>query len=457
MPTGAVVEVKTFAFSDLALAPLDVVYGVERPPVSRRRAAPRRATSSSACCTRRARWRTASATQPGLRLQRRGRPISPRARRRSPICWSRRGRRARCSATARGADAEDLNPPSRAAAGAVDLAELEARAQKAEAALTSAQKALNTLVATGAAATADALRAALPTLGAFGLASAIPLLASGDDAPTRATLLAQASALAKSAQARLDQGAALRAVAAASDPRARRRQLEERIRAVFGSAFVTLPRFSCSAAAATELANALAASTSTQGGDALASHTWFARSARVRDPVAKLAACLRGAEVLATGDRLNLKVAQLPFVAGERWVGLPPAAGRALPAGKLSLVVHCPATALDPTQPLARPLGRRVDRGRAERDRDDGARRSSTTRRTPARHSPCCSRCRRRPDQAWTVGSLYRVLLETLDLAKLRAIDAESLDRAAHYLPGLYLAFNAKDDAVSTDFNPLTR
>ena len=125
------------------------------------------------------------------------------------------------------------------------------------------------------------------------------------------------------------------------------------MRTVFGSAFVTLPRFSCAAAAATELKNALLASTSMQGGDALASHTWFARSARVRDPVAKLAACLRGAEVLATGDRLNLKVAQLPFISGERWVGLPTAAGQGVAAGKLSLVMQCPASALDTTQPLA--------------------------------------------------------------------------------------------------------
>jgi hypothetical protein len=86
----------------------------------------------------------------------------------------------------------------------------------------------------------------------------------------------------------------------------------------------------------------------------------------VRDPVAKLAACLRGAEVLATGDRLNLQVAQLPFVAGERWVGLP-TAGQGVAAGKLSLVVQSPATAR-PDAGARRPLGRRVDRGRAERD-----------------------------------------------------------------------------------------
>ena len=453
---GAVVAVNTFKFSDLALAPLDVVYGVDATTGV---APPSGAAPSD--IEQRVLYQARAMTNgfggaPGLRLQM-ARPADLAAAETTLADLLEQARAARALlGNARGVDAEDLNPPSRAAAGAVDLTELEARTKNAEAALTSAQGALNTLVAKGAAATADALRAALPKLGAFGLASAIPLLASGDDAPTRATLLAQASALAKSAQTRLDQSAALRAVTAASDPRARRRQLEERIRAVFGSAFVTLPRFSCSAAAATELTNALAASTSTQGGDALASHTWFARSARVRDPVAKLAACLRGAEVLATGDRLNLKVAQLPFIADERWVGLPPAAGQGVAAGKLSLVVQCPPTALDTTQALA---GLWVDEWT-----EVVPNATETTALTFQFNPPdaCAPQCillavPPQPDQAWTVGSLYRVLLETLDLAKLRAVDAESLTDASQYLPGLYLAFNAKDDAVSTDFDPLTR
>ena len=60
------------------------------------------------------------------------------------------------------------------------------------------------------------------------------------------------------------------------------------------------------------------------------------------------------------------------------------------------------------------------------------------------------------PGEDWTADTLRQVLVETLDLAKLRAVDAETLGELAQYLPALYLAFNAKDDAVSTDFAPLT-
>ena len=60
------------------------------------------------------------------------------------------------------------------------------------------------------------------------------------------------------------------------------------------------------------------------------------------------------------------------------------------------------------------------------------------------------------PGQEWTTETLRRVLMETLDLAKLRAVDTEALGAASQHLPGLYLAFNTEDHAVSTDFAPLT-
>jgi hypothetical protein len=60
------------------------------------------------------------------------------------------------------------------------------------------------------------------------------------------------------------------------------------------------------------------------------------------------------------------------------------------------------------------------------------------------------------PGVDWTCDVLRLLLEETLDLAKLRAVDAETLGEVAQYTPALYLAFNAKDDAVSTDFAALT-
>src|SRR5262249_41207784 len=151
-------------------------------------------------------------------------------------------------------------------------------------------------------------------------------------------LVRQVQALLKISGARLDQGTALRAGPAATDPHGRKEQLVARMRAVFGPSFVLLPRFSFDATSGTEFASALGASTVAQGGDSLAVNTWFARYARVRDTVGRFGSCLQRAEVLGAGARLNLSVAQLPFFSGERWVGLPPLAGATLPPSKLSLV-----------------------------------------------------------------------------------------------------------------------
>src|SRR4029450_8179700 len=49
------------------------------------------------------------------------------------------------------------------------------------------------------------------------------------------------------------------------------------------------------------------------------------------------------------------------------------------------------------------------------------------------------------PGPDWTNETLRRVLMETLDLAKLRAVDTAALGAAAQHLPGLYLAFNPED------------
>jgi hypothetical protein len=47
-------------------------------------------------------------------------------------------------------------------------------------------------------------------------------------------------------------------------------------------------------------------------------------------------------------------------------------------------------------------------------------------------------------------------VLEALELAKIRAVDPDSLGALGHYLPALYFAYNtgaAKIETVSIDFN----
>jgi hypothetical protein len=336
----------------------------------------------------------------------------------------------------------------------VDLDDLSSRATHALNTLNTAHKALNTLVTKPATTTAESLRTAIVKLGVFGVGPAVPVSVAGEELASLAALLKQAQALLKASGPRLDRATALSKAPMIANPRARREQLVERIKAVFGSAFVVLPRFKLDAAGATEMTSALAASTMTQGGDALAANTWFTRAARVRDAVARLGVCLQTAEVMNAGARLNLSVAQLPFVGGERWVALPPLPGKEVLPGKLSLVVHT-IGAVSTTQVLTGlvidewtevvPSASETTGIAFQFDVPDACAPQSVLIAVP----PV-------PGLDWTSESLRLLLMETLDLAKLRAVDTGSLGAAAQDLPGLYFAFNAADHAVSTDFTPLT-
>jgi len=361
----------------------------------------------------------------------------------------------RVLATARGVTPQDLAPPSRRPSSAFDLEELESRVLAAEAALFDAHDAIAALMPASASPSADALRASIRKLAEFGFAFTVPIVASGDDPAARAALAQQARSLFAESGKRRDRITTLREEAAATESRARFAQLSERMRAVFGASFVVLPRFTCDAATADDLRSALAGSNAMLDGDALAVYAWFTRYARVRDPVARLASCLAGSEVIGTGERYALEVAQLPFDDGDRWIGLPAAAHKPMSAGKVSLVVQT-AAAVD----FARPLrGLWIDEWSEV---------------VPSREETTAITFQYNPPDAcapqtvllavppvsgedWTVATLHRVLAETLDLAKLRGVDSDALSECGQFLPALCLAFNARDDAVSTDFAPLTR
>lgn len=373
----------------------------------------------------------------------------------------------RLFAAGRPLEAGDLTLPQDDVDPAIDLTELTTRCSRAESALLAAHKALLKLVkpAAGATpATAEEWRSAVLALLAFGISGAIPVSATGDNEETRAALAVQSAALLKDSQARLDRGTTLRAQPAADSIDKQRDALLERLRAVFGSGFVALPKFRCGNATAFDTARA--ASTALLGGDALAVHTWFDRLERVRDAPARFGAALRGAEVLGTGAALRLAVAQLPLAADTsspssppaRWVALPPAPGQAIPPGHLSMVLHVGGTvpkgqamaALDTTQAIC---GLLIDEWVETVPSPTETTALAFQFNPPDACAPQALLLAVPPvvGQPWTVATLHQVLTETMDLAQLRGIDAEALGELGHYLPALHLALNNDGDAVSTN------
>ena len=361
---------------------------------------------------------------------------------------------------ARALDAVDLNLPEREQASAVNLTELKARATRAEKSLRQARENLQKLLDKPATAKLEPLRTAMLQLAGFGIPGAVPLSAVGDAPVEREMLLAQAGSIATEASQRIEQ---LSSLLAALNPAAsldeQRDYQVERLRVVFGKAFVVLPRFA--AGNSDELAKAFADSAKVQDDDPLAVVTWFQRCSRVRDGVARLAASLRYADALNTGESLKLTIGQLPHQPDQparppdRWVGLPLKDGQQIGGGRLSLVMQSSA-AVDPRKPLAGllidewveviPSAKETTGVAFQFNPPDSCAPQSILLAVP----PV-------PDKPWTVGDLQRVLLETLDLARLRAVDAEALDEVGHYLPALYLAFNENNDTISTDFSRLVK
>ena len=352
-------------------------------------------------------------------------------------------------AGARAIDADDLNLPERAATFTVDTTELAGRAGAAAQALGQTATAFQQALAAPDTADLEGLRDLILRAAGFGVAGAVPLSAAGSLPSDRQSLVAQAASIQQELAGRAAKLAALAAPAAT--PEAQRDDALARLKLIFGASFLALPRFA--AANAAELAQAMADSAKIQGGDPLAAVSWFQRAARVRDGVARLQAMLEYTEALGTGEKLALTLAQLPYLAGDRWVGLPLNAGQQLPGGKLSLVVQS-AVPVNVQQPLTGllidewvevvPSATETTGIALQYDQPNAAPPQAILLAVP-------------PDLAapWTVWSLQQVLLETLDLARIRAVDPDALGEAGQYLPALYLAYNTASGAVSSDFAAL--
>ena len=224
---------------------------------------------------------------------------------------------------------------------------------------------------------------------------------------------------------------------------------QARLQAVFGAASARCR--SSGRRTSPSSANSLRRSDELQGGDPLQALSWLQGASRVRPGASRLGRALAYAAALERTPALALKVAQLPFVAGERWIGLPPARRRR--AGKLSLVAHLPRP-FQASAPLSGLVfdewvevvpAREVTTGVSFNYDAPGAR--------PPQAS--CSRSRRPGTARWEVETLEETLLETLELAQLRAVDPQALGGdplLQRALPALYVTGNLGGEQISTDF-----
>jgi hypothetical protein len=426
--TGALIDKREIRLKDLRLAPLDVMYAQESTEDSRLSELEQRILYQI-------RRTTQVAANQELRFNPQRDPAWPL----TDVSWSefvevvRTARRLLTGS--RALRAGDLTVSN--AADAVDEPNLKQRSDRAATALRQAQTTLRSAMTAAAAETLDPLRSAMHAMASFGIPGAIPLSPIGKTDGDLRTLLFQAKSLDREATDRMAK------VDAASDS-------SQRLKHIFGSAFVVVPRFRPVNAA--EIQRALAASTAVQDGDAMAVVTFHQRMARVREGVARLDDVLRYAEALGNGDALTLQVAQLPQRDGERWVGLPLKTGTSTPAGSLSLIVHMP-DAVDLTQPVA---GLLIDEWVEVIPNAKETTGVVFQYNQPDSVAPQAILIAVHPNPAaqnfWSIPWLQQVLRETIELVHMRAVTPEQLDEAAQYLPALYFAMNAEGHTVTTDF-----
>ncbi len=340
---------------------------------------------------------------------------------------------------ARPLDRRDLEGASSEAPTAADLGELKTRADDAAVALDDAAKDQRL---TGA--NRSQLDAALLVLADLGVPGTVALPWEPVE-----TLKAMASPAAEEAKRRVAEAAAAAAAVPASAPeRAKVGAQRERLAALFGGGFRALPLFDLDAASG--LSSSFGDSAGLQDGDARAAERWLSRSARVRPGAARLERAAACAQALRTGLATDLSVAQLPYEQSDRWLALPLTAKHPARGGRVSFVAQLPAQ-LDLAGTLA---GLLLDEWVETIPNPSETTAITFHHDAPGAQPPQSILLAVNPDPSaeWSLATLEAILLETLELARLRLVDSDTLADAGQFLPALLFSHNVRGEAVSTDF-----
>jgi hypothetical protein len=313
-------------------------------------------------------------------------------------------------------------------------------------------------------ASVTALGAAAPPAGAFttarevlrhasqfGLAGAFPATRNGTDEAVRTALLAQTQSVHDEALRRSGEAGAVQPPASAG--------AAEKVEAAVTIAGLVLGRDvpflgSFVPPGASELGLALAGGPASVAATPVARarvlRRWAQQLGRIRPPMARWRRLGLYAE--AAGAPLGIEVAQLPFQAGEPWIGLPIAGARP-PSGRVSLVlrrVAAPAA-------TAAWAGLLIDEWTEVIPNERELTGIAFHYDNPGAEAPQAVLLAVPPTAAarWDEATALDILHETLDLAQLRTVDGQAVGGLGQLLPTILLAANQQRDTVSTDFTML--
>jgi hypothetical protein len=355
-------------------------------------------------------------------------------------------------ASSRPLDARDIDLPDAGGPPGVDLTELGTRVDRLMAAFEHAHTRLDVLLSESRTASAEQLRSALLPLLYFDL-STVPVEAAREDgAAVRALLDQAASVLAETAERRRQLQKLLEGVDRTRLEENERLNLESaRVATVLGKTFRVVPKFTPQN---TESLNQAMSELDVRlVGDVLAPLTWLRRIARVRERGAELNDVFTYAQSLGTLGEPDLQVLQLPHVSGDRWTALPFGTDGSPSQATVSVVLHVPPEFPRPLPPdLA---GLMVDEWVEVTPESTEHTGIAFQFDAPASRPPQAILLAVSPgdESQWDIETIESIVVETLELAKLRMVTVAQLDdEISQFLPALYFALNVAGDTISTDF-----
>jgi hypothetical protein len=333
---------------------------------------------------------------------------------------------------------QDLTVPEKKATdlgGAVDLADVAARAAAAVQNLTADLAALNTAAA-GLPGAPGPVRDTLLRCSFYGVPGSLPAVGAGTDAG----LADQATAVAKTLQDRLTQASAVDLATA---------QLADAV-GVFTTIFgdlVVLPRFTPPDAAS--LQGAFAQSATLVASDTQAPARWLMQLTHIRPALSRLDAAMSLAQVLggAAAPSSDLLLGQLPLAANDTWLGLGIDPANPPDKGRIALACLTQGDPLTQT-PYA---GLLIDEWpeRIPSTQENAA--VAFHYEEPKARAPQALLLGVCPDTraTWDDDLVLGILEETLELAKIRTVDLDSVQQVGQILPALYFPFNLKSATIS--------
>ena len=225
-----------------------------------------------------------------------------------------------------------------------------------------------------------------------------------------------------------------------------------RIRAVFGTDFPLLPRFTVFNAE--DLAASLNEQSALCAGDRLAPLAWLQRMALVRPDTDTFQRVITAAELIGGSvAAADFRIAQLPHATGQRWAALPLAAGTTAVAD-LALTLHAPGT-ID----FARPLAGLVCDGWTETIPDaEETTGLSFHYDAPGSRAPNSVLLAVPADPAatvWSFDELLDVVREAVALTRIRLVGPRQLNALGILLPTTYLPDNSRRDVPSVKITAL--